>query len=275
MRTKLTPKDIIDNSKRIVIKIGSSSIIDEQHWVVKRDWLRKSIESYIALEREFGIVSSGAINMARVQMGGKKPESIIERQAYAGIGQIALIKLYEFELNRAGVSIVAQALYTKEDLTTEPRLTSTKNVMSIWRKMKAVYVANENDTVANDEIKVGDNDNLGALTAKADDADTLILITDVNGLYTANPKINPNAEHIQLVDTLTPVIMALGGGSSSDIGTGGMQTKLGAAFVAAANRINTIIVNGEKPDCLIRLFNGDYNHATFIPYTAHPSFACR
>ena len=270
MRTQLTPKDIIDNSKRIVIKIGSSSIIDEQYWVVKRDWLRKSIESYIALEREFGIVSSGAINMARVHMGGKKPESIIERQAYAGIGQIELIKLYEFELKRAGISIVAQALYTKDDLTTEPRLTSTKNVMSTWRKMKAVYVANENDTVANDEIKVGDNDNLGAFTAIADEADTLILITDVNGLYTASPKTNPNAEHIQLVDTLTPEIMALGGGSSSDIGTGGMKTKLDAAFIAASKGIHTIIVNGDKPDCLTRLFNGEYGHATFIPSTAYP-----
>jgi glutamate 5-kinase len=270
MRTQLTPKDIIDNSKRLVIKIGTNSIIDVENWVVKRLWLRKSIESYVALNREFGIVSSGAIGMARVEMGGQLPKDIDERQAFAGIGQISLIKLYEFELKRAGISRVAQALYTKQDLTTEPGLSTTKRTMASWRKLRTVYVANANDTVANDEIKLGDNDNLGALTAEADDADTLTLITDVNGLYTANPKTNPDAQHIQIVETLTPEVMAMAGGTNGDHGTGGMVTKLEAAFVAASKGINTIIVNGEKPDCLTRLFNGEYGHATFIPHTAYP-----
>lgn len=270
MRTQLTPKDIIGNSKRIVIKIGTNSIIDVENWVVKRLWLRKSIESYVALNREFGIVSSGAIGMARVEMNGQLPKAIDERQAFAGIGQISLIKLYEFELKRAGISRVAQALYTKQDLTTEPGLSTTKQTLAAWRKLETVYVANENDTVANDEIKLGDNDNLGALTAIADDADTLILITDVNGLYTANPKTNPDAHHIQIVETLTPEVMAKAGGTNGSHGTGGMITKLEAAYIAAAHGINTIIINGKKPSCLKDLFNGDYSHATFIPYTAHP-----
>lgn len=273
MLTKLTQKDIIDNSNRLVIKIGTNSIIDVEHWVVKRDWLRKSIASYVALNREFGIVSSGAIGMARVKMDGERPKSIEDRQAFAAIGQPLLFDIYRSELMRAGVNRAAQVLFTKHDLTTEPGLSTTKNTLAALRRLKTVYVANENDTVANDEIKVGDNDNLGALTAIADKADTLILITDVNGLYTANPKTNADAQHIQLVDSLTPEIMALGGGSKGDHGTGGMKTKLDAAFVAAANGINTIIVNGEKPDCLTRLFNGDYSHATFIPHTAHPTFA--
>lgn len=274
MRTKLMPKDIIDSSKRIVIKIGTNSIIDVENWVIKRDWLRKSIESYVALDREFGIVSSGAIGMARVEMNGQPPQGLDERQAFAAIGQPILFDIYKFELAQAGLR-AAQVLFTKHDLTTEPGLSTSQATLAALRRLKAVYIANENDTVANDEIKVGDNDNLGALTAIADDADTLILITDVNGLYTTNPKTNHDAQHIQIVDALTPEIMALGGGTNGDHGTGGMKTKLDAAFVAASRGINTIIVNGAKPDCLTRLFNGDFAHATFIPYTAHPEMAVR
>lgn len=269
MHTQLTPKDIIDNSKRIVIKIGTNSIIDVEQWFVKRDWLRKSIESYVALKREFGIVSSGAIGMARVGMQGRAPAGLDERQAFAAIGQPNLFDIYKSELVRCNLR-AAQVLFTKHDLTTEPGLSTTQNTLAALRRLGTVYIANENDSVANDEIKVGDNDNLGALTAIADRADTLILITDVNGLYTANPKTYPDARHIQIVDTLTPEIMALGGGTNGDHGTGGMKTKLDAAFVAAAKGINTIIVNGERPDCLTSLFNGDYSHATFIPYTAYP-----
>lgn len=268
MRTKSTPKDIIDSSKRIVIKIGTNSIIDVENWVVKGYWLQKSIESYANLDREFGIVSSGAIGMARVQMNGRLPKNIEERQAFAAIGQPILFERYRREFERAGLPLASQVLFTKHDLTTEPYLSNTRNTLATLRLLKSIYVANENDTVATDEIKIGDNDNLGALTAIADNADTLILITDVNGLYTANPKTNPNAQHIQIVDRLTPDIMALGGGSQGNHGTGGMKTKLDAAFVAASKGINTIIVNGERPDCLTRLFNGDFSHATFIPYTA-------
>ncbi len=275
MRTKLVPKDIIDNSKRLVIKIGTNSIIDVEHWVVKRDWLRKSIQSYVALEREFGIVSSGAIGMARVEMQGRLPAGLDERQAFAAIGQPILFEIYKREFARAGTSRVAQVLFTKHDLTNEPGFSTTKNTLAALRRLKTTYIANENDTVANDEIKVGDNDNLGALTAIADNADTLVLITDVNGLYTSNPKTHPDATHIQIVDKLTPEIMALGGGSNGDHGTGGMKTKLDAAFLAATHGINTIIVNGAKPDCLTRLFNGEFGHATFIPYTAHPEMAAR
>lgn len=264
-------QDIINASNRIVIKIGTNSIIDVDHWVVKREWLRKSIESYVGLNREFGIVSSGAIGMARVEMQGRVPAGLDERQAFAAIGQPILFDIYKFELARANLR-AAQVLFTKHDLTTEPGFSTSKQTLAALRRLKTVYIANENDTVANDEIKVGDNDNLGALTAIADDADTLILVTDVNGLYTANPKEHPHARHIEVVEALTPDIMALGGGSKGDHGTGGMKTKLDAAFLAAGRKVNTIIVNGEKPDCLTRLFNGECDHATFIPYTAHPSF---
>jgi glutamate 5-kinase len=269
MSTQLTSQDIIDNSKRIVIKIGTNSIIDVENWVVKRDWLRKSIESYVALEKEFGIVSSGAIGMARVQRNGEVAKCISDRQAFAAKGQIPLMEIYKSELARNNLE-AAQVLFTKHDLTSEPYLSNTKATFASLRRMKTIYVANENDTVATDEIKIGDNDNLAALTAIADNADTLILITDVNGLYTANPKTNPDARHIGLVDVLTNDVFALGGGTNGNHGTGGMKTKLEAAYIAASKGINTIIVNGEKPDCLTRLFNGEFGHATFIPYTAHP-----
>ncbi len=269
MRTQLTLKDIIDNSERIVIKIGTNSIIDVENWVVKREWLRKSIESYVALGREFGIVSSGAIGMARVEMNGQPPQSLDERQAFAAIGQPLLFDIYKKELARKNLR-AAQVLFTKHDLTTEPGFSTSQNTFAALRQLKAIYIANENDTVANDEIKVGDNDNLAALTAIADEADTLILITDVNGLYTANPKTNSDAKHIQVIEKLTPDIMALGGGTNGNHGTGGMKTKLDAAFIAASKGIHTIIVNGDKPDCLTRLFNGEYGHATFIPSTSYP-----
>lgn len=269
MRTKLTQKDIIDNSQRIVIKIGTNSIIDVENWTVKGEWLQKSIESYAKLGREFGIVSSGAIGMARVHLNGAIPKGLGDKQALAGKGQTPLMEAYRRELARNHLE-AAQILFTKHDLTSEPSLTNTKNTLASLRRMETIYVANENDTVATEEIKIGDNDTLGALTAIADEADTLILITDVNGLYTANPKTNPDAQHIQLVDTLSHDIMALGGSSIGSHGTGGMRTKLDAAFLAASRSINTIIVNGKRPDCLTRLFGGDYSHATFIPHTAHP-----
>jgi glutamate 5-kinase len=268
MSTQLTPKDIIDNSRRIVIKIGTNSIIDVENWFVKRLWLRESLKSYTSLNREFGIVSSGAIGMARVAMNGVAPNGLDERQAYAAEGQPALIEMYRFELARLGLK-AGQVLFTKHDLTVDPYLSNTKNTLAALRRRGTIYIANENDTVAIDEIKVGDNDNLGALTAIADDADTLILITDVNGLYTANPKDNSDARHIQIVETLTPDIMAMAGGTNGNHGTGGMKTKLEAAFIAASKGIHTIIVNGENPDCLTRLFNGEYTHATFIPHTAY------
>lgn len=270
MRTQLMPKDIIDSSKRIVIKIGTNSIIDVEKWFVKRDWLRESIQSYVDLGREFGIVSSGAIGMARVEMNGQLPKDIDERQAFAAIGQPILFDIYKKELACAGNLTAAQVLFTKNDLTNEPGFSTSQNTLMALRRLKAIYIANENDTVANDEIKVGDNDNLAALTAIADDADTLILITDINGLYTADPKKHLDANHIQIVETLSPEIMAMAGGTNGDHGTGGMKTKLEAAFIAASKGIHTIIVNGEKPDCVTRLFNGDYTHATFIPSTAYP-----
>lgn len=273
MHTQLTPKDIIDNSRRIVIKIGTNSIIDVENWVVKGEWLQKSIKSYADIEREFGvefgIVSSGAIGMARVALNGAVPKTVGDKQAFAGKGQTPLVVAYQRELARHGLE-GAQILFTKHDLTHEPYLGNTRNALDAYRRMGTIYIANENDTVATEEIKIGDNDTLGALTSIADRANTLILITDVNGLYTANPKTNPDAKHIQVVDALTPEIMALGGGSIGTHGTGGMRTKLDAAFLAASHGINTIIVNGIRPDCVMRLFNGDYSHATFIPYTAHP-----
>lgn len=269
MRTQLMPKDIIDNSRRVVVKIGTNSIIDVENWVVRREWLKRIIQSLAGLQREFGIVSSGAIGMARVEMDGRRPETLEERQAFAAIGQPILFDTYKYELMRSGLR-GAQVLFTKNDLTTEPGFSTTQGTLRALRALNVIYIANENDTVANDEIKVGDNDNLGALTAIADGADTLILITDVNGLYTANPKTNPDAKHIQLVEKLTPEIMELGGGTNGDHGTGGMKTKLDAAFLAASHGTHTIIINGQKPDCLTRLFNGDYAHATFIPSTAYP-----
>jgi glutamate 5-kinase len=269
MSIELTPKDIINTAKRLVIKIGTNSIIDIENWVPKRLWLRDSLKSYASLNRQFGIVSSGAIGMARIAMNGKSPSSLEERQAYAAKGQPSLFNMYRQELVRLGFES-AQVLLTKHDLTIEPYLTNTRNTLSAIRKTDTVYVANENDTVATDEIKIGDNDNLAALTAIADDADTLILITDVDGLYTSNPKTDIHARHIQVVQALTPSIFALAGGTNGNHGTGGMITKLEAAYLAAAHGINTIIINGKKPTCLRDLFNGDYSHATFIPYTAHP-----
>lgn len=268
MSTQLTPRDIIDNSKRIVIKIGTNSLIDVDKWSVKREWLHKSIQSYVDLKREFGIVSSGAIGMARV-LGMPAPQNIHQRQAYAAIGQEKLFGLYRSELAHLNIR-ASQVLFTKHDLTTEPYLTNTRKTLSSLRELNSVYVANENDTVATDEIKIGDNDNLAALTAIADDANTLILITDVNGLYTSNPKLDRNAKHIEIIPALTKDIFALAGGSEGNHGTGGMTTKLQAACTAASKGINTIIVNGKKPDCLTRLFNGEFGHATFIPHTAHP-----
>lgn len=268
-------KQIIDDvrarAQRITFKIGTNSLIDVDNWFVKRHWLRQTLSHIVDLNREFAIVSSGAIGMERVHRSGARPKSIEEKQAFAGQGQIDLMNIYKQEFLRLCGARVAQVLFTRENLTNGIGLENSRAMLCATRADGAIAVINENDSVAHEEIKIGDNDTLGAYSASADDATTLVLVTDVNGLYTANPKTDKNAVHIPVVECLTPDIMALGGKSGGDHAVGGMYTKLLAAFIAASHGIDTVIINGSEPNAITRFFaHGDVSIATVIPASAHP-----
>ncbi len=270
-RHKQIIDDVRDRARRITFKFGTNSLIDVDSWFIKRLWLRHTLGHIIALNREFAIVSSGAIGMERVHRGGELPATVQMKQAFAGQGQIDLMNVYKHEFARLNGQRVAQVLLTRENLTNSVGLENSRDMLRATRGDGAVAVINENDSVANEEIKFGDNDQLAAYAAHADDATTLVLVTDVNGLYTSNPKTNRNAQHIPLVDCLTPAVMALGGGAVGTHSKGGMETKLLAAFTAAGYGIDTIIINGENPQTITRFFlDGDMSCATVIPAAAHP-----
>lgn len=266
--------DVLARAARITFKFGTNSLIDVDDWFVKRRWLHQTLKHIIALDREFAIVSSGAIGMERVNRRGAQPLTVDEKQTFAGQGQIDLMRVYKYELARLARLRVAQVLLTRENLTNGVGLENSRDMLRATRADGAVAIINENDSVANEEIKFGDNDQLAAYAAHADDATTLVLVTDVNGLYTANPKTDKNARHIPVVECLTPAVMALGGGAVGHHSKGGMQTKLLAAFTAATYGVDTVILNGGDPRSITRFFmHGDVAAATVIPAEAHPQQA--
>lgn len=269
MRTPSMPLDIIDRAKRLTIKIGTNSLIDVQEWQFKSDWFSTFIYQALQLKKELSFVSSGAIGLERARRKNLVSQDIAMKQGLAAIGQPELQRHYNEELSRHKKH-GAQVLLTRQNLTDAEGLENTQSALRSIRTLGAIPVINENDTVHTEEIRFGDNDRLAAYTAHADNATTLILVTDVNGLYTADPSKYSDARHIPVVECLDTATMNLGKGANGNHSSGGMQTKLLAAYIAAARGIDTIIVNGQYPMCLRDLFNGKTDHATFIPHTAHP-----
>ncbi|MBL8641714.1 MAG: glutamate 5-kinase [Alphaproteobacteria bacterium] len=276
MRTQSIPQDIIDRAKRsdsrVTLKLGTSSLIDTNKWAFRDDWFSSFIDNTFSLSLTFAIVSSGAIGLERAERGGYQPADLGKKQALAAIGQPKLIAKYTEAFKKHGIS-AGQILGSKINFTDPEGRANARRALDSLRKLNAVPVINENDSVYTDEIRYGDNDRLAAYTAIADGATTLILITDIDGVYTDNPKKNPNAQKIDIIDVLDAKVMALGQGSGGDHACGGMATKLMAAFIAAKHDaphgIDTVILDGRDPECVKKLFEGDFSHATFIPHTAH------
>ena len=243
---------------RIVIKIGTSNITYSPGCLNLRH-VQKLVEIISDIKNaghEVLLVSSGAIAMGVGKLNlADRPSDIAGKQACAAVGQCELMYIYDKEFS-AYNHTVAQLLLTAPDLKNEDRHEKFKNTMSKLLELGALPIINENDTVATEEIVFGDNDTLAALVAESVSADLLVLLSDIDGLYTADPHKNPDARLLSEIYEITDEIMALGGGSASALGTGGMETKLRAARIVTSAGCDMIIANGSNPDLLYDIMEG-------------------
>lgn len=252
-------KEIWEKAKRIVVKIGSSLVTNEGKGV-DQEAIDRWVSQFRHLQeqgKEVILVSSGAIAEGVVRLGfEKRPTEIHELQACAAVGQMGLAHAYE-KCFAAHDLVAAQLLLTHADLANRERYLNARHTLLALLKLKAVPIINENDTVITDEIKVGDNDTLGALTTNLVDADILVILTDQEGMFTADPRNDPNAELISRAAAGSADLESMAGGAGSSIGKGGMLTKILAAKRAARSGASTVIVSGRIPDVLVRLSEGE------------------
>nr|WP_096144919.1 glutamate 5-kinase [Stenotrophomonas pictorum] len=242
--------------RRAVLKIGSSLLAADGGGLTPRFalGLAQFVSANVLAGREVVIVSSGAVAAGRAILpkAAEAGAAMAARQALAALGQAQLIALWQRFFERP----VAQVLLTHDDLRNRRRYLNARATLHELLALGALPVVNENDTVSVDELKLGDNDNLAAIVAALVDADALFIATDIDGLYSADPRSNPQAEPINEVHELTPGILAMAGGSGSAVGTGGMHTKLQAAAKAGAAGIDTFLFNGRDGDVVRGLAQG-------------------
>lgn len=243
---------------KIVIKVGTSTLTYQNGCVnIRRiESLCKIISDLMNAGNEVILVSSGAIGMGVGKLNLKeRPHDIAGKQAAAAVGQCELMYIYDREFGNHNKT-VAQLLLTAPDLKCEDRHKKFEATMSTLLELGVLPIVNENDTVATEEIEFGDNDTLAALVAEGVRADLLVLLSDIDGLYTGDPKKDAGATLIQEVKEITPEIEALGGGAGSELGTGGMITKLRAAKIATEAGCDMIIANGAFPELLYKIIDG-------------------
>ena len=252
-------REATEHFMRIVIKIGTSTLTYSNGCVnIRRiETLCRSISDLMNAGNEVILVSSGAIGMGVGKLGLKeRPSDIAGKQAAAAVGQCELMYIYDKEFS-ASNKTVAQILLTGPDLKTPERHKKFENTMDRLLDFGALPIINENDTVATEEIEFGDNDTLAALVAESCKADLLVLLSDIDGLYTGDPHKDKSATLIPEVREPTAEIEALGGGSGSSLGTGGMATKLRAARIATEAGCDMIIANGAYPELLYKIADGE------------------
>ena len=260
----------LQNIKRIVIKIGSRVLSDEQSDL---DRARiGDIASQVAMLRKSGheviVVTSGAIAAGRAALGlADRPKTIPQKQAAAAVGQSRLMRAYEDAFAAHAIN-VAQLLLTRGDLADRTRYLNARATLETLLECGVVPIINENDTVVVEEIMFGDNDNLSSLVTNLVDAGLLLILTDIDGLYDADPKKFPEAKLIPLVKSVTREMERTAGGSGSTVGTGGMATKLAAAKKAAKSGAATLIVNGSLPEIVVRGVAGEEVGTIFLPATS-------
>lgn len=251
---------------RIVVKVGTSTLAHPSGLInIRRvEELCKVMSDLKNAGHDIILVTSGAIGMGagKLQLS-ERPRDVAAKQAAAAVGQCELMYTYD-KLFSEYNHTVAQLLMTGSDFENEERHINFKNTMDKLLEFKALPIINENDTVATEEIKVGDNDTLSAMVAVNVSADLLILLSDIDGLFTADPHTDPNAKLISVVSEINDDILALGGGEGSAFGTGGMRTKLHAAQICTEKNCDMIIANGEKPDILYDIVDGKAVGTRFI-----------
>ena len=252
---------------RVVVKVGTSTLAHSTGRMnIRRvETLCRVLSDLKNAGHEVILVSSGAIGMGVGKLSLKeKPTDIPTKQAAAAVGQCELMYTYD-RLFLAYNHTVAQLLLTGSDFRHDDRHKNFSNTMQRLLELGVLPIINENDTIATEEIKVGDNDTLAALVAVSTEADMLILLSDIDGLYTSDPHRDPDARLITRVDRLTDEIMALAGGEGSSLGTGGMRTKLHAASICMDAGCKMVIMNGADPTLLYDLFDEKEIGTTFFP----------
>lgn len=250
---------LLTNAQRIIVKVGSSLVTNDgqgldyaalENWAIQITALRQQNKQVI-------LVSSGAIAQGMQRLGWlKRPTHIAELQAAAAVGQVGLVHAYETIFAKQGIA-TAQILLTHADLADRERYLNARSTLLKLLELGVVPIINENDTVVTDEIKVGDNDTLGALVANLIDADVLVILTDQSGLYSSDPRKNPNVTLIQHATAGDISLENMAGGAGSNFGKGGMITKILAAKRAAYSGAHTIIASGREPNILPRLAAGE------------------
>lgn len=252
-------KSVVANSHRLVVKVGSSLVTNQgkgidrtavEHWSAQIAQLHRHGKQVV-------LVSSGAIAEGISRLGWtRRPTAMHELQAAAAVGQMGLIQAYEVAFAQHGIR-TAQILLTHEDLADRTRYLNARSTIYTLLNLGVVPIVNENDTVITDEIRLGDNDTLGALVTNLIEAESLIILTDQEGLYSADPRNNPDATFIAHAQAGNPDLEQMAGGAGSSVGTGGMITKVLAAKRAANSGGHTIIASGHEPNVLVRLAEGE------------------
>lgn len=264
------PALALQQARRIVVKVGSSLVTNEGKGadpVAIGEWCRQLAELH-AQGREVIMVSSGAIAEGMKRLGWRsRPREINELQAAAAVGQMGLAQMYETKLRENNLAS-AQVLLTHADLSDRERYLNARSTLITLLQLGVLPVINENDTVVTDEIRFGDNDTLGALVANLVEADLLVILTDQRGLFTADPRKDPTAQLITVGTAGDTVLETMAGGAGSNIGTGGMLTKVVAARRAAGSGANTVIAWGREPNALLRLVQGEVVGSVLLAPTA-------
>lgn len=259
--------DILTNANRIVFKIGSSTLLDgngnidgpKLHHLVAL-WSNLHKEG-----KEIILVSSGAVALGRPELSIRhKGDAIPSRQAAAAVGQSKLMALYDSFFRVCGIS-VAQVLLTRDDIADRHRYINARTTLSILLEERIIPIINENDTVACEELRFGENDSLAALVAGLLDADLVYLLSDIYGLYTDDPRKNPEAKHIAVVEEITPEITALAGGVGTTVGSGGMKSKVEAAKIAVQSGLPLAITMGKDVSNIRATLEGKGICTVFLP----------
>ncbi len=261
----------LKDKKRIVIKIGSSSLTHPETGELNLLKIEKLVRILCDMKgegRDVILVSSGAIAAGRQALGGqKRPSTISEKQAYAAVGQARLMMVYQKIFSEYN-HVAAQVLLTKDTMSGEASRYNAQNTFDELMHLGVVPIVNENDTVSTHEIRFGDNDRLSAIVSALVGADLLILLSDIDGLYSDDPRKNPQARFIDLVEEITPALLEMGKDTAgSDIGTGGMAAKLAAARIATDSGSDMVIANGENVEIIHEIMSGEKKGTLFMAHT--------
>lgn len=252
-------RQTISNAKRLVIKVGSALLTNDGAGIDRQaiDAWVEQIAKLLSAGKEVVLVSSGAVAEGLVRLGlDSRPQSIHMLQSAAAVGQMGLIQTYETSFRRFDRQ-TAQILLDHDDMANRERYLNARSVIQTLMELNVVPIVNENDTVATDEIRFGDNDRLAALVANLIDADALLILTDKDGMFDANPDENKDAQLITQALASDSSLDALAGSSNGALGRGGMQTKLEAARLASRSGCNTVIAGGRNQDILTRICEGE------------------